>query len=125
MRRRPVLSVCLSVCLSARVKPFRRKGLKAPSADGVVGWCRPLPAEGKQLLWKFRFSLKEDRFALTKFLKCVDWGDAHEAKQVPRPRRRDSDRGPYRRFFAGGWIRLYRHSCSAYLDSRIYRCLLG
>jgi len=43
---------------------------------------RPLPPDGKHLLWKFRFSLKADAPALTKFLKCVDWNDAHETKQV-------------------------------------------
>jgi hypothetical protein len=47
---------------------------------------RPLPPDGKHLLWKFRFSLKSDAPALTKFLKCVDWNDAHETKQVrPAP----------------------------------------
>lgn len=35
-----------------------------------------------QLLWRFRFSLTADRRALTKFLRCVDWSDAQDAKQA-------------------------------------------
>lgn len=41
---------------------------------------RVLGAEYSALLWKFRFSLRAESEALTKFLKCVDWGDAEEAK---------------------------------------------
>jgi len=41
---------------------------------------RQLGAEHKALLWKFRFSLRTESDALTKFLKCVDWGDGEEAK---------------------------------------------
>jgi len=41
---------------------------------------RLLGAEFKALLWKFRFSLRTESDALTKFLKCVDWGDNEEAK---------------------------------------------
>ena len=41
---------------------------------------RLLGAEFKALLWKFRFSLRTESGALTKFLKCVDWGDSEEAK---------------------------------------------
>lgn len=33
-------------------------------------------------MWRFRFSLTSDRRALTKFLKCVDWSDASEARQA-------------------------------------------
>ncbi|KAK3284753.1 hypothetical protein CYMTET_7609, partial [Cymbomonas tetramitiformis] len=33
---------------------------------------RSLPADAKQLLWKFRFHLREEKEALTKFLQCVD-----------------------------------------------------
>lgn len=41
-----------------------------------------MQAEAKALLWRFRFSLVTEKRALTKFLKCVDWSDAQEAKQV-------------------------------------------
>jgi phosphatidylinositol 3-kinase len=41
---------------------------------------RLLGAEFKALLWKFRFSLRTESGALTKFLKCVDWGDSEEAR---------------------------------------------
>eukprot|EP00898_Chlorokybus_atmophyticus_P004964 jgi/Chlat1/5469/Chrsp36S05427 len=43
---------------------------------------KALSGEEKQLLWKFRYSLTQDARALTKFVKCVDWGDAHEARQA-------------------------------------------
>lgn len=43
---------------------------------------KPLHADDRALLWRFRASLTSDTRALTKFLKCVDWGDALEAKQV-------------------------------------------
>ncbi|KAK9840409.1 hypothetical protein WJX74_009457 [Apatococcus lobatus] len=43
---------------------------------------RPLGAEERVLMWRFRFSLTSDRRALTKFLKCVDWSDASEARQA-------------------------------------------
>lgn len=43
---------------------------------------KPLHADDKALLWRFRYSLTQDPRALTKFLKCVDWSDASEAKQV-------------------------------------------
>jgi Phosphoinositide 3-kinase family, accessory domain (PIK domain) len=41
-----------------------------------------LHVEDKALLWRFRFSLTQDKRALTKFLKCVDWSDVSEAKQA-------------------------------------------
>ncbi len=44
--------------------------------------CRPLGSEERVLMWRFRFSLTSDRRALTKFLKCVDWSDASEARQA-------------------------------------------
>ena len=34
------------------------------------------------MLWRFRYSLISESRALTKFLKCVDWGDAQEARQA-------------------------------------------
>lgn len=37
---------------------------------------RILSGDERQLLWKFRSSLKMDKRALTKFLRCVDWSDA-------------------------------------------------
>ncbi|KAI8922597.1 kinase-like domain-containing protein [Entophlyctis helioformis] len=43
---------------------------------------KALTAEEKDLLWKFRFFLTRDKKALTKFLKCVIWTDATEAKQA-------------------------------------------
>eukprot|EP00252_Welwitschia_mirabilis_P014030 TRINITY_DN31050_c0_g1_i1.p1 TRINITY_DN31050_c0_g1~~TRINITY_DN31050_c0_g1_i1.p1 ORF type:complete len:805 (-),score=163.60 TRINITY_DN31050_c0_g1_i1:204-2618(-) len=43
---------------------------------------RALNGEERQLLWKFRFSLKSDKRALTKFLRCVEWSDAQEARQA-------------------------------------------
>ena len=44
--------------------------------------CRPLNVEERALLWRFRYSLTSESRALTKFLKCVDWGDAQEARQA-------------------------------------------
>jgi len=41
---------------------------------------RPLDMESQNLLWKFRFALRQDSRALTKFLKCVDWSDPAETK---------------------------------------------
>ena len=38
--------------------------------------------EERALLWRFRYSLISEARALTKFLKCVDWGDAQEARQA-------------------------------------------
>lgn len=43
---------------------------------------RLLHAEEKAMMWRFRFSLTQDKRALTKFLKCVDWSDVLEAKQA-------------------------------------------
>lgn len=43
---------------------------------------RALNAEDKELLWRFRFALTSDSRALTRFLKCVDWGDAAETAQA-------------------------------------------
>jgi phosphatidylinositol 3-kinase len=38
--------------------------------------------EDRELMWRFRYALSTDHRALTKFLKCVDWSDASEAKQA-------------------------------------------
>ncbi|KAL3157710.1 hypothetical protein ABBQ32_012142 [Trebouxia sp. C0010 RCD-2024] len=43
---------------------------------------RPLSVEERAVLWRFRYSLISEARALTKFLKCVDWGDAQEARQA-------------------------------------------
>ncbi|KAK9811578.1 hypothetical protein WJX72_006428 [[Myrmecia] bisecta] len=43
---------------------------------------RPLDSNDKALLWRFRFSLTQEKRALTKFLKCVDWSDLQEARQA-------------------------------------------
>ena len=45
---------------------------------------KPLSVEERSLLWRFRFSLQQETRALTKFLQCVDWGDALEGRQVCR-----------------------------------------
>ena len=41
-----------------------------------------LTREEKELLWKFRFSLLDDRRALTKFLRAVDWSDVVETAEA-------------------------------------------
>eukprot|EP00462_Mataza_sp_D1_P020946 CAMPEP_0175147654 /NCGR_PEP_ID=MMETSP0087-20121206/16121_1 /TAXON_ID=136419 /ORGANISM="Unknown Unknown, Strain D1" /LENGTH=820 /DNA_ID=CAMNT_0016432885 /DNA_START=12 /DNA_END=2474 /DNA_ORIENTATION=+ len=41
-----------------------------------------LKGEERQLLWRFRFSLTENKKALPKFLRCVDWKDNNETKQA-------------------------------------------
>lgn len=43
---------------------------------------RPLNVSERAMMWRFRFSLITEARALTKFLKCVDWGDAQEARQA-------------------------------------------
>lgn len=43
---------------------------------------KPLHADERALLWRFRFSVTSESRALTKFLKCVDWSDVVEGKQV-------------------------------------------
>tara|TARA_B110001452_G_scaffold69368_1_gene55954 strand:+ start:423 stop:2480 length:2058 start_codon:yes stop_codon:yes gene_type:complete len=37
-----------------------------------------LREEERELMWKFRYSLTSEKKALTKLLKCVDWGDQRE-----------------------------------------------
>lgn len=63
---------------ATRVAP-RRRALKA-----ILRYppTRPLDAEAKELLWKFRYSLRDQPAALPKFLRTVDWGDATEAHQA-------------------------------------------
>lgn len=43
---------------------------------------RTLLRDERQLLWKFRFSLVNEKKALTKFLRCIEWSDAQEARQA-------------------------------------------
>ncbi|MEW5302904.1 MAG: hypothetical protein WDW36_005643 [Sanguina aurantia] len=43
---------------------------------------KPLHADERALLWRFRFSVTSESRALTKFLKCVDWSDVVEGKQA-------------------------------------------
>jgi phosphatidylinositol 3-kinase len=40
---------------------------------------RPPDAGARELLWRFRYALRSDPFALPKLLRCVDWADAAEA----------------------------------------------
>ena len=42
----------------------------------------PIPPADKDLLWRFRFYLTQNKKALPKFLRCVDWADAVEVKQA-------------------------------------------
>lgn len=50
----------------------------------IVGYppSKVLTSEEKDLLWQFRFYLSSQKKALTKFLKCVEWNEAHEAGQA-------------------------------------------
>jgi phosphatidylinositol 3-kinase len=59
---------------SAERKEIAAVLLQPPSRD--------LTGEERQVLWRFRFSLTNEKRALTKFLKCVDWSDAQESKQA-------------------------------------------
>lgn len=34
------------------------------------------------MIWKYRFYLKNQKKALTKFLKCISWKSKHEVKQA-------------------------------------------
>ncbi|XP_071110359.1 phosphatidylinositol 3-kinase catalytic subunit type 3-like [Haliotis cracherodii] len=43
---------------------------------------KQLTSEEQDLLWKFRFYLSSQKQALTKFLKCVNWSTAQEARQA-------------------------------------------
>lgn len=50
----------------------------------IVGYpsTKVLTSEEKDLVWQFRFYLTNQKKALTKFLKCVDWSQPQEAKQA-------------------------------------------
>eukprot|EP00808_Paulinella_micropora_P001594 g58755.t1 len=41
-----------------------------------------LSGPDKELLWKFRYHLLDNKYALPKFLRCVDWSDENETKQA-------------------------------------------
>ncbi|KAG8194041.1 hypothetical protein JTE90_028384 [Oedothorax gibbosus] len=43
---------------------------------------KPLSSEEQDLVWKFRFYLQNQKKALTKFLKCVNWKISSEEKQA-------------------------------------------
>lgn len=43
---------------------------------------KELGGEEKDLIWKFRYYLRRDKRALTKFVKSVQWTDQAEAKQA-------------------------------------------
>jgi len=43
---------------------------------------KKLNGEQKELLWRFRYALTDDKRALTKFLRAVDWNDANETKEA-------------------------------------------
>lgn len=50
----------------------------------IVGYppTKQLTSEEQDLVWKFRYYLTNQEKALTKFLKCVNWSLAQEAKQA-------------------------------------------
>uniref|UniRef100_A0A8C4R0Q2 Phosphatidylinositol 3-kinase, catalytic subunit type 3 n=1 Tax=Eptatretus burgeri TaxID=7764 RepID=A0A8C4R0Q2_EPTBU len=50
----------------------------------IVGYppTKQLTSEEQDLVWKFRYYLTNQEKALTKFLKCVNWSRAQEAKQA-------------------------------------------
>uniref|UniRef100_UPI00358EFBFA phosphatidylinositol 3-kinase catalytic subunit type 3 isoform X2 n=1 Tax=Myxine glutinosa TaxID=7769 RepID=UPI00358EFBFA len=50
----------------------------------IVGYppTKQLISEEQDLVWKFRYYLTNQEKALTKFLKCVNWSRAQEAKQA-------------------------------------------
>ncbi|CAH3041450.1 unnamed protein product [Porites lobata] len=50
----------------------------------IVGYpsTQVLTSEEKDLVWQFRFYLTNQKKALTKFLKCVDWSQPQEARQA-------------------------------------------
>ena len=41
-----------------------------------------LSVEQKALLWRFRYSLTNNKKALAKFLKCIDWTKEKEEKEA-------------------------------------------
>lgn len=59
-------------------------GFAANGNEGSYCACefRPLAPEERALVWRFRWSLTGEPRALTKVLRCVDWGDAREARSA-------------------------------------------
>ncbi|XP_041368204.1 phosphatidylinositol 3-kinase catalytic subunit type 3-like [Gigantopelta aegis] len=52
--------------------------------NNIVGYpsIRQLTSEEQDLVWKYRFYLSNQKKALTKFLKCVNWSMPQESKQA-------------------------------------------
>lgn len=50
----------------------------------IVGYppTKQLTSEEQDLVWKYRFYLSNQKKALTKFLKCVNWSQSQEVKQA-------------------------------------------
>eukprot|EP00727_Mastigamoeba_balamuthi_P005824 m51a1_g1861 putative phosphatidylinositol 3-kinase (838) ;mRNA; r:628565-632039 len=67
--------------LNKDLKP-NHKELRYISAILKYSPMKVLTFEEKEMLWKFAPYLTKNKKALTKFLKCVDWGDSEEAKQA-------------------------------------------
>ncbi|ORY44400.1 phosphatidylinositol 3-kinase [Rhizoclosmatium globosum] len=60
---------------NAKIRDELNKILQYPPTQALT-------PDSSNLLWKFRFYLTRDKKALTKFLKCVSWSDAVEARQA-------------------------------------------
>lgn len=60
----------------------------------IGGTSQHLTREEKDLLWKFRFSLVDNRFALAKFILCVDWTVEREVIQSAELLEQWKKRGP-------------------------------
>ncbi len=50
--------------------------------DIISSPSRHITGAQKGLLWRYRYSLTENKRALNKFLRSVDWADQTESKQV-------------------------------------------
>jgi hypothetical protein len=44
----------------------------------------PLSMEERRVIWRYRYYLKEDHHALTKFLRAIDWNDPSEVAEAHR-----------------------------------------
>lgn len=67
--------------LDASAKPNRAQLLQIQEIMQLPPG-QPLSAAQRDLLWRFRYVLKEDGAALAHFARSVDWSDAAEAKQA-------------------------------------------
>eukprot|EP01130_Rhizamoeba_saxonica_P001234 TRINITY_DN11120_c0_g1_i1.p1 TRINITY_DN11120_c0_g1~~TRINITY_DN11120_c0_g1_i1.p1 ORF type:complete len:820 (-),score=165.41 TRINITY_DN11120_c0_g1_i1:36-2366(-) len=67
--------------LDKDLKPNRQENILLKE---IINYAptRRLTVEEKELIWKFRFYLQNQRKALTKFLKCVDWNKTWEEKEA-------------------------------------------